>query len=122
MQRWKTAPGCFRATSKAASASATVPAPSTTARPRPCPNWCSLGGALVGCDAGYLNAARIKGSHAAIKSGMLCAESLAEALRRPQPGRTDRYPAAFEKSWLNEELQQSRNFKAWFKKGQTVGR
>jgi electron-transferring-flavoprotein dehydrogenase len=80
------------------------------------------GGALVGCDAGYLNAARIKGSHAAIKSGMLCAEAAFEAL---QAGRShdelSAYPAAFEKSWLHEELSGSKNFKQWFKKGNTVG-
>ena len=80
------------------------------------------GGALVGCDAGYLNAARIKGSHAAIKSGMLCAEAAFEAL---QAGRShdelSAYPAAFEKSWLREELSGSKNFKQWFKKGNTVG-
>jgi electron-transferring-flavoprotein dehydrogenase len=77
---------------------------------------------LVGCDAGYLNAARIKGSHAAIKSGMLCAEAAFEAL---QAGRShdelSAYPAAFEKSWLHEELSGSKNFKQWFKKGNTVG-
>jgi len=80
------------------------------------------GGALVGCDAGYLNAARIKGSHAAIKSGMLCAEAAFEAV---QAGRSSdelsAYPAAFEQSWLHAELDASRNFKSWFKKGSTVG-
>ena len=80
------------------------------------------GGALVGCEAGYLNAARIKGSHAAIKSGMLCAEAAFAAL---QAGRSSdelsAYPAAFEQSWLHAELDASRNFKAWFKKGNTVG-
>jgi electron-transferring-flavoprotein dehydrogenase len=80
------------------------------------------GGTLVGCDAGYLNAARIKGSHAAIKSGMLCAEAAFEAL---QAGRTSdelsAYPQAFAQSWLHEELDTSRNFKAWFKKGNTMG-
>jgi electron-transferring-flavoprotein dehydrogenase len=80
------------------------------------------GGALVGCDAGYLNAARIKGSHAAIKTGMLCAEAIAPALAagRAHDELSD-YPAAFEKSWLFEELQRVRNFKAWFKQGNTVG-
>jgi electron-transferring-flavoprotein dehydrogenase len=80
------------------------------------------GGALVGCDAGYLNAARIKGSHAAIKTGMLCAEAAFEAL---QAGRSHdeltAYPQAFERSWLHEELQGSKNFKQWFKKGNNVG-
>ncbi len=76
------------------------------------------GGALVGCDAGYLNASRIKGSHAAIKSGMLCADSLFEALRAGRSGdELTAYPQGFEKSWLFAELQQARNFKQWFKKG-----
>jgi len=80
------------------------------------------GGALVGDDAGYLNAARIKGSHAAIKSGMLCAEAIADALAAGRSlDELSAYPAAFEQSWLREELDQSRNFKTWFKKGNTVG-
>ena len=80
------------------------------------------GGALVGCDAGYLNASRIKGSHAAIKTGMLAAEAAYDAL---QAGRAhdelSEYPAAFENSWLHTELNKARNFKQWFKKGRTVG-
>ncbi|RQO63400.1 electron transfer flavoprotein-ubiquinone oxidoreductase [Paucibacter sp. KBW04] len=80
------------------------------------------GGALVGCDAGYLNAARIKGSHAAIKTGMLAAEAAFEALAAGrQHDELSAYPAAFEQSWLHAELNQSRNFKQWFKKGNTVG-
>ncbi|HLO95929.1 MAG TPA: electron transfer flavoprotein-ubiquinone oxidoreductase [Burkholderiaceae bacterium] len=80
------------------------------------------GGALVGCDAGYLNAARIKGSHAAIKTGMLAAEAAFEAIAAGrQHDELSAYPAAFEKSWLHEELDRSRNFKQWFKKGNTVG-
>ena len=80
------------------------------------------GGALLGCDAGMLNAARIKGSHAAIKSGMLAANAVYEAL---QAGRSldelAAYPAAFEQSWLHTELQSAKNFKQWFKKGFYVG-
>ena len=80
------------------------------------------GGALVGCDAGYLNASRIKGSHAAIKTGMLAAEAAFDAL---QTGRShdelSAYPDAFENSWLHTELNKARNFKQWFKKGRTVG-
>ncbi|MFM8824050.1 MAG: electron transfer flavoprotein-ubiquinone oxidoreductase [Limnohabitans sp.] len=80
------------------------------------------GGALVGCDAGYLNASRIKGSHAAIKTGMLAAEAAYDAL---QAGRShdelNAYPEAFENSWLHTELNKARNFKQWFKKGRTVG-
>ncbi|MBT9464178.1 electron transfer flavoprotein-ubiquinone oxidoreductase [Hydrogenophaga sp.] len=80
------------------------------------------GGALIGCDAGYLNAARIKGSHAAIKSGMLAAEAAFEALAAGRSSdELSAYPAAFENSWLHTELDQSRNFKQWFKKGHLVG-
>jgi len=80
------------------------------------------GGALVGCEAGYLNAARIKGSHAAIKSGMLCAEAAFEAVQAGRSGdELSAYPAAFAQSWLHQELDQARNFKSWFKKGNTVG-
>jgi electron-transferring-flavoprotein dehydrogenase len=80
------------------------------------------GGALVGCDAGTLNAARIKGSHAAIKTGMLAAEAAAAALKAGRSGdELAAYPEAFEKSWLYEELDRSRNFKQWFKQGFTVG-
>ncbi|MEB0058234.1 electron transfer flavoprotein-ubiquinone oxidoreductase [Variovorax sp. LG9.2] len=80
------------------------------------------GGVLVGCEAGYLNASRIKGSHAALKTGMLAAEAAFEAV---QAGRQHdelvAYPAAFERSWLHTELNKARNFKQWFKKGLAVG-
>jgi electron-transferring-flavoprotein dehydrogenase len=80
------------------------------------------GGVLVGDDAGFLNASRIKGSHAAIKSGMLAAEAAFDAL---QAGRTAdelaAYPAAFEQSWLFEELYRARNFKQWMSKGLYTG-
>ena len=80
------------------------------------------GGALVGCDAGYLNASRIKGSHAAIKSGMLAAEAAYDALAAGrQHDELSDYPEAFTKSWLYQELDRSRNFKQWFKKGNLVG-
>jgi electron-transferring-flavoprotein dehydrogenase len=80
------------------------------------------GGALVGCDAGTLNAARIKGSHAAIKTGMLVAEAIVPALKAGRSAdELTAYPQAFEKSWLHEELNAARNFKQWFKQGTTVG-
>jgi electron-transferring-flavoprotein dehydrogenase len=76
------------------------------------------GGAFVGCEAGYLNASRIKGSHAAIKTGMLAAEAAFAAVTGGrQHDELAAYPAAFEKSWLHAELDRSRNFKQWFKKG-----
>ena len=80
------------------------------------------GGALIGCEAGYLNAARIKGSHAAIKTGMLAAEAAFAAVTSGrQHDELSAYPEAFAKSWLHTELNQSRNFKAWFGKGVYVG-
>jgi electron-transferring-flavoprotein dehydrogenase len=69
-----------------------------------------------------MNAARIKGSHAAIKSGMLAAAAAFDAVTSGRSSdELTAYPAAFEKSWLHDELQSSRNFKAWFKKGSTIG-
>ncbi|MBA2722008.1 MAG: electron transfer flavoprotein-ubiquinone oxidoreductase [Methylibium sp.] len=79
------------------------------------------GGALVGCEAGYLNASRIKGSHAAIKTGMLAAEAAFEAVGAGRKhDELIAYPAAFERSWLRDELLLSKNFKQWFKKGRLV--
>ncbi|WP_415838107.1 NAD(P)/FAD-dependent oxidoreductase, partial [Polaromonas hydrogenivorans] len=59
------------------------------------------GGALIGCEAGYLNASRIKGSHAAIKTGMLAAEAAYAAVTSGrQHDELSSYPEAYEKSWL----------------------
>ena len=80
------------------------------------------GGALIGDDAGFLNAARIKGSHAAIKSGMLAADACAAALAAGRQGDTlDAFPDAFRASWLHEELHRARNFKPLLAKGLYVG-
>ncbi len=80
------------------------------------------GGALIGCDAGFLNAPRIKGSHAAIKSGMLAAEAAVAALAKGRAlDELEAYPAAFEASWLHDELYRARNFKPWLDKGLKFG-
>ena len=80
------------------------------------------GGALIGCDAGFLNTSRIKGSHAAIKSGMLAADSAFDAVAK---GRSHdvltSYPDAFKSSWLHEELHRARNFKPAMSKGLWMG-
>ncbi len=80
------------------------------------------GGALVGCEAGFLNAPRIKGSHAAIKTGTLAADAAFDALAT---GRAHdvlaAYPAAFEASWLHDELHRARNFKPYLDRGLVVG-
>jgi electron-transferring-flavoprotein dehydrogenase len=79
------------------------------------------GGALVGCNAGFLNASRIKGSHAAIKSGMLVAQAAFDAITAERAhDELAAYPVAFEQSWLHKELNKARNFKQWFKKGRTI--
>ena len=80
------------------------------------------GGALIGCDAGFLNTSRIKGSHAAIKTGMLAADAAFDALAAGRQGdELSAYPAAFEQSWLHEELHIARNFKPWMAKGLVMG-
>jgi len=80
------------------------------------------GGALLGCDAGFLNAPRIKGSHAAIKSGMLAAEAAFAALQAGRQGdELQAYPQAFKSSWLHQELHGARNFKQWMSKGLYMG-
>ncbi len=80
------------------------------------------GGALVGCEAGFLNASRIKGSHAAIKTGMLAAEAAFDAVAA---GRSHDeltvYPESFKASWLHDELDRARNFKQWMGKGLYLG-
>ncbi|MDR5750333.1 electron transfer flavoprotein-ubiquinone oxidoreductase, partial [Caballeronia sp. LZ024] len=80
------------------------------------------GGALVGCNAGFLNASRIKGSHAAIKTGKMAAEAAFDAV---QAGRQNdeltAYPEAFDTSWLKTELYRARNFKQWMSKGLYLG-
>jgi len=86
------------------------------------PKFTFPGGVMVGCEAGFLNASRIKGSHAAIKTGALAAQAIFDAVA--QARRADEltaYTTAFEQSWLHAELNKARNFKQWFKKGRTVG-
>jgi electron-transferring-flavoprotein dehydrogenase len=80
------------------------------------------GGALIGDDAGFLNASRIKGSHAAIKSGMLAAESAFSALKSGRSAdELASYPEAFRGSWLHDELHRARNFKPWMSRGLLTG-
>jgi len=77
------------------------------------------GGMLIGDDAGFLNVPRIKGSHAALKTGMLAAEATYEALKSGREGHDEvtAYPEAYKASWLHEELWKARNFKPAFRWG-----
>jgi electron-transferring-flavoprotein dehydrogenase len=80
------------------------------------------GGALIGDDAGFLVASRIKGSHAALKTGMLAAEAVAEALAANRSGdELTEYPRQFRKSWLFDELHRARNFKPLMNHGLWLG-
>jgi electron-transferring-flavoprotein dehydrogenase len=121
MQRWKTHPA-IRAHIEGGKRVSYGARAINNGSPQAMPKMVFPGGALVGCDLGTMNAARIKGSHAALKSGMLCAEALFEALGAGRAqDELSAYPAAFEASWLHEELDQTRNFKLWFKRGRLVG-
>ncbi len=80
------------------------------------------GGALVGDDAGFLNASRIKGSHAAIKTGMLAADAAFDAVQAGRTATNSRPTRrAFKTSWLHTELHRARNFKQWMSKGLYLG-
>jgi electron-transferring-flavoprotein dehydrogenase len=80
------------------------------------------GGVLLGCDAGFLNASRIKGSHAAMKTGMMAAEAAFEALgAERQHDELTAYPEAFRNSWLYDELHKARNFKPFMGQGLYTG-
>jgi electron-transferring-flavoprotein dehydrogenase len=72
------------------------------------------GGCLIGDTAGFLNVPKIKGTHAAMKSGMLAAEAVAEALAGSRPAEPIDYEAKFRASWLCEELRAVRNIRPGF--------
>ena len=82
------------------------------------------GGVLVGDDAGFLNVLKVKGTHTAMKSGMLAAEAIAEELLQEGGGSREAgtYAAKFEVSWLHDELHRSRNAgPGWHKFGMLAG-
>jgi len=76
------------------------------------------GGALIGCAAGFLNVPKIKGSHNAMKTGMLAAEAAFEAITggAEAPAELAAFPPKFESSWVYEELYKARNFRPAFGK------
>jgi electron-transferring-flavoprotein dehydrogenase len=86
------------------------------------PKFVFPGGCLIGDEAGFLNASRIKGSHAAIKTGMLAAEAAFHAMSvKRERDQLDGYVDAFHDSWLYDELYRARNFKPWMAKGLVTG-
>ncbi|MEO3428431.1 electron transfer flavoprotein-ubiquinone oxidoreductase [Pelagibius sp. CAU 1746] len=79
------------------------------------------GGALIGCGAGFLNVPKIKGSHNAMKTGMLAAEAAFEAIAQAgedgeAPAVLEAFPQKVEASWVHEELHKARNFRPSFAK------
>jgi len=81
------------------------------------------GGALIGCEAGTLNVAKIKGSHTAMKSGILASEAVFNNLKKSPDtieGLSD-YEDNFYKSWAGKELKKARNFRPGFKYGLIFG-
>ncbi|MDP1751112.1 MAG: electron transfer flavoprotein-ubiquinone oxidoreductase [Reyranella sp.] len=81
------------------------------------------GGALIGCSAGFVNLPRIKGSHNAIKSGMLAAEAAFEALVAGKTGGDEliAYPVKVKASWIWKDLDKVRNVKPALSWGTVVG-
>ena len=76
------------------------------------------GGLLIGCDAGTLNSVKIKGNHTAMKSGMLAAEAVVEALSQGDaaPADLESYANKFKSSWVYDELYSTRNFSGFMHK------
>ena len=74
------------------------------------------GGVLVGCEAGFLNSAKIKGTHTAIKTGMLAAESVFDALQSEDSNQPTDFQERVEHSWVWQELRRARNFSPALKK------
>jgi len=74
------------------------------------------GGALIGCSAGFMNTAKIKGTHTAMKTGMLAAEAVADALQRGQAEGKEvwKYYEMYRSSWVWEELKAVRHFRNGF--------
>ncbi|MBT4017912.1 MAG: electron transfer flavoprotein-ubiquinone oxidoreductase, partial [Alphaproteobacteria bacterium] len=81
------------------------------------------GGIFIGCEAGFLNVPKIKGSHTAMKSGMLAAEAVHEALTNGDEGQgvLNSYVEKYENSWIAKELYQARNFRHYFRHGLLAG-
>ena len=72
------------------------------------------GGALIGCSAGFINVPKIKGTHTAMKSGMLAAEAVAAALAGDRPAEPAAYEQALKASWVWDELSAVRNVRPVF--------
>ena len=79
------------------------------------------GGALIGCTAGFVNVPKIKGTHNAMKSGMLLAEAVVEAIQDGADGELTAYPEKLKASWIWDELRRVRNIRPAFRWGMWAG-
>lgn len=122
MQRWKTHPA-IRAILEGGKRVSYGARAITDGGFQSVPKLVFPGGALIGCTAGFLNVPRIKGTHTAMKSGMMAAEAAFAAVVADRAGDTlDAYPAAYEASWVYEELRRVRNTVPLVKKfGDVIG-
>ena len=122
MQRWKTHPA-IRAILEGGKRVSYGARAITDGGFQSVPKLVFPGGALIGCTAGFLNVPRIKGTHTAMKSGMMAAEAAFTAVVADRAGDTlDAYPAAYEASWVYEELRRVRNTVPLVKKfGDVIG-
>lgn len=122
MQRWKTHPA-IRAILEGGKRVSYGARAITDGGFQSVPKLVFPGGALIGCTAGFLNVPRIKGTHTAMKSGMMAAEAAFAAVVAGRSGDTlDAYPAAYEASWVHEELRRVRNTVPLVKKfGEVIG-
>ena len=85
------------------------------------PHTCFPGGVLIGCDAGTLNTPKIKGTHTAMKSGMVAANGVFDMLSSDETQDTDKLHDNLITSWAGRELKKARNVRPSFKFGLTVG-
>ncbi|MFO0995619.1 MAG: electron transfer flavoprotein-ubiquinone oxidoreductase [Alphaproteobacteria bacterium] len=85
------------------------------------PKLTFAGGALIGCAAGFVNVPKIKGSHNAMKSGMLAGEAVFKALERSSDAAIEDYPASLKASWIWGELHRVRNIRPAFRWGMWAG-
>ncbi len=79
------------------------------------------GGALIGDTAGFLNVPKIKGTHTAMKSAIVCAEAIADAVFNGKPAVVEAYPERLRQSWLWDELRRVRNIRPSFHWGMWTG-
>ncbi len=100
--------------SRGGGASPTAPARRSRAAFSPCRKLTFPGGVLIGDAAGFLNVPKVKGTHTSMKSGILAAEAIADALAHDAPAEVTSFPDSVKKSWVWQEFQSVRNIRPAF--------